>query len=63
MLYILSIHSKPDLRGSIIMVWSESEIIESYIRQYDVIVDFLETLGVPFQQSLNVMQYITGIDE
>jgi len=39
----------------------ENDIIESCIRQYDVIVDLLEMEGLAsFQESLCVMEYIVG---
>jgi len=39
----------------------ENEIIQSCIRQYDVIVDLLEVEGLAsFQESLCVMEYVVG---
>ena len=39
----------------------ENDIIQSCIRQYDVIVDLLELEGLAsFQESLCIMQYVTG---
>mgnify|MGYP007122464925 CR=1 FL=1 len=46
---------------SIVTNQQENEIIQSYIRQYDVIVDLLEIEGLAsFQESLCVMEYVVG---
>ena len=46
---------------SIVTNQQENEIIQSCIRQYDVIVDLLEIEGlVSFQESLCVMEYVVG---
>lgn len=41
------------------MTWSESDIIQTYIRQFDVITDYLEFEKLAtFQESLTVMHLI-----
>jgi hypothetical protein len=46
-------------RGLIKMTWNESEIIQTYVRQYDIIVDLLHDEGLStFQQTITVMDKI-----
>ena len=46
---------------SIVTNQQENEIIQSCIRQYDVIVDLLEIEGLAsFQESLCIMEYVVG---